>query len=333
MLHFEIAENEAGQRFDKYLHKLMPGAPTSFFYKMLRKKNIILNGKKAEGKEKLVLGDQVTLFLAQNTFDEFCNHCVTDEYEAAYRELKGIHVVFENEQMVLLHKPTGVLSQKAKPEDLSVNEWFVGYLLNQNVISKKSLNTYKPSVCNRLDRNTSGLMICAKTLAASQELSRLISERKIRKFYRLFVKGSVKEASYIEGYLIKDHDKNKVRIVSAEEAKTISLTQDEKASYIQTKYEPIRKIFDMTYLEVELLTGKTHQIRAHLSCVGHPLLGDYKYGNKSFNDFYQKKYHIKSQLLHAYRLEFPENELLFEGKGLCVTDKEPAIFHKLLQEG
>ncbi len=331
MQRFEITENEAGQRFDKYLHKLMPGAPTSFFYKMLRKKNIVLNGKKAEGKEKLALGDTVSLFLSQETFEGFCNNSKADEYTLAYGELKGIRVVFENEQMVLLHKPAGVLSQKAKPEDFSLNEWFIGYLLSQKTISAESLKTYKPAVCNRLDRNTSGLVICAKTLAASQELSKLIAERKIRKFYRLFVKGTIKETATVEGFLVKNHGKNKVKIVSEKEAQSLSLTQEEKASYIQTRYEPIRGFLDRTYLEVELFTGKTHQIRAHLASIGHPLLGDYKYGNKEFNDYYQKRYGVKNQLLHAYRLEFPENKLLFSGKELCITDEEPAVFHKLLQ--
>lgn len=332
MQQFEITKNEAGQRFDKYLHKLMPEAPASFFYKMLRKKNIVLNGKKAEGKEKLALGDTVSLYLSQETFESFRGENKTDEYTAAYKELKGVRVLFENEQMVLLHKPAGVLSQKAKPNDLSVNEWFIGYLLVRSEISIESLKTFKPSICNRLDRNTSGLVICAKTLAASQELSKLIADRKIRKFYRLFVKGKVTKAATIEGYLLKDREKNKVRIFSVEEAKAMSLTAEEKASYIQTRYEPIQKLSDMTYFEVELITGKTHQIRAHLASIGHPLLGDCKYGDQEFNARYRRKYHIESQLLHAYRLEFPESKLLFEGKGLCITDKEPALFEQLLQE-
>lgn len=323
MQQFEITANEAGQRFDKYLHKLMPDAPTSFFYKMLRKKNIVLNGKKAEGKEKLAIGDKVSLFLSQETFDRFRRNAKADEYLSAYRSLKGIRVLFENEQMALLHKPSGVLSQKAKPEDFSANEWFIGYLLEKMIVSAESLETYKPAVCNRLDRNTSGLLICAKTLAASQELSKLIAERKIRKFYRLFVKGTVKASATIEGFLVKDSATNKVKVTSA---------KDENASYIQTRYEPIQVFSDMTYLEVELMTGKTHQIRAHLASLGHPLLGDYKYGNKSFNDSYQKQYHITGQLLHAYRLEFPENKLLLVGKSFCVTDKEPEIFYQLLQD-
>lgn len=332
MQQFEIKENEAGQRFDKYLHKLLPGAPASFFYKMLRKKNITLNGKKAEGKEKLSVGDKISLFLSDETIDGFRETCNSNEYTDAYHMLKNVRIIYENQQLALVHKPVGILSQKAKQEDISVNEWFIGYMLSKRQITNEDLQTYKPAICNRLDRNTSGIIICAKTLAASQELSRLIAERKIRKFYRLFVKGKVKEAGLLDGYLIKDRDKNKVRIIPARESDTVILTQDEKASYIQTRYEPIQTLSDMTYLEVELMTGKTHQIRAHLAFLGHPLLGDYKYGDKAFNEHYQKLYGIKSQLLHAYRLEFPDNELLFQGENICITDKEPDVFQQLLEK-
>ena len=198
MYQFEIGKNEAGQRFDKYLHKLMPKAPTSFFYKMLRKKNIVLNGKKAEGKEKLAEGDVIKLFLAQETFQGFCelqekNEADFLQYEKAYQSIKGIRIIYENEHMLILNKPAGVLSQKAKEGDLSVNEWLIGYLLAKGKVSEKSLGTYKPSVCNRLDRNTSGLIICACSLPGSQEIGRLIKEREIRKFYRSFAKGKVEK--------------------------------------------------------------------------------------------------------------------------------------------
>ena len=322
MQQFLIQENEAGQRFDKYLHKLLPLAPASFIYKMLRKKNITLNGKKAEGKEKLLLGDKIMLFLSDETMEGFRGENKTDEYTAAFQKLNKIRVLYENEQMALVHKPAGVLSQKSKPEDASVNEWFIGYMLAHREITKESLKTYKPGVCNRLDRNTSGIVICAKTLAASQELSRLIAKRQIRKFYRLFVKGKIKEEGLLNGYLEKDCEINKVHIISQ--------NVSEKSSYIKTGYKPIQILSHMTYLEVELITGKTHQIRAHLASVGHPLLGDYKYGDKAFNDRYQKLFGIKSQLLHAYRLEFPENELLLQGKSLCITDEVPEIFHQIL---
>ena len=319
---FEINKNEAGQRFDKYLHKLLPKAPSSFFYKMLRKKNIVLNGKKAEGKEKLVVGDKVSLFLSEETFmgfgEEIKNHSI---YKEAYQKLKGVQIVYESEHMLLLNKPSGILTQKAKDKDLSLNEWLIGYLLEKKVISEATLSTYRPSVCNRLDRNTSGLVICACSLAGSQELGRLIAEREVKKFYRLFVKGRIEKEALIEGYLRKEERTNKVKIcehkLSAED------------SYIKTRYYPLKQLEDRTYLEVELMTGKTHQSRAHMASIEHPLIGDYKYGDPVFNDRYKKNYKVNTQLLHAYRLEFPKNPLLFPEGAKSFTAEEPKIFRTL----
>lgn len=322
MYQFEINKNEAGQRFDKYLHKLMPQAPSSFVYRMLRKKNIVLNGKKAEGKEKLNEGDVVKLFLSEETFQGFAKaDYKTDAYLDAYKKLKGIEVLFENEHMLLLSKPSGILSQKATDSDVSVNEWLIGYLLAQEKIKAESLATYRPSVCNRLDRNTSGLVICGRTLAGSQELNYLIKERMIRKFYRLFVMGRLEREETIEGYLKKEPSGNQV---------TISPIRTEGSSYIRTRYYPVKILNDMTYLEVELITGKPHQIRAHMASIGHPVLGDGKYGNMDFNRKYKEKYGINSQMLHAYRLEFPANQLLFGGEAASFTAKEPEAFDRIL---
>ena len=322
MYQFRINQNEAGQRFDKYLHKLLPKAPSSFVYKMLRKKNIVLNGKKAEGKEKLSEGDEVKLFVSEETFQGFAGRKnEISVYLEACEKLKGIEIIFENKHMLLLDKPMGILTQKAKDSDISVNEWLIGYLLTQGKITEESLATYRPSVCNRLDRNTGGLVICGRTLAGSQELNRLIKERIVRKFYRLFVKGRLDFEVTIDGYLTKDSLSNQV---------TVSSAASEGASYIRTRYYPVKILSDITYLEVELITGKPHQIRAHMASIGHPVLGDGKYGDYNFNHKYKEKYGINSQMLHAYRLEFPANELLFAGEAASFTAKEPEVFDRIL---
>ena len=320
MYQFTINSNEAGQRFDKYLHKLLPKAPASFFYK----KNIVLNGKKAEGKEKLSIGDEISLFLSEETFLSFQDSSQKEnEFIKAYQTLKDIQIVFENQNMLIVNKPSGILTQKSKDSDLSLNEWLIGYLLFSNAITRESLRTFKPSVCNRLDRNTSGLVLCSKTLKGSQRLSMLIRERKVHKFYRLFVKGSVEKEELLKGYLVKDELTNKV---------IISETPIEQGAYIKTRFYPVQKLSDMTYLEVELITGKTHQIRAHMTSVGHPILMDYKYGDHKFNEKYKDRFPAQGQLLHAYRLEFSKEESLLEGAGPVFIAEEPSVFQKLLLE-
>lgn len=319
-----IGENEAGQRMDKFLRKFMPLAPASFFYKMLRKKNITLNGKKAEGKEKLAGGDVISFYLADETISGFReNGTDVKEYEEAYRRLKGIQVVYEDEHIVIMNKPAGILSQKAEQEDLSLNEWMIGYLLAHGHLDSGQLSTYRPSICNRLDRNTRGLVIGARSLAGSQEMNRLISSRKIRKYYRMLVKGPVEKEEILEGFLVKDERNNTVHLVSS--------GSGEKGDYIKTRYYPIRRFADRTLVEAELITGKSHQIRIHMASTSHPLLGDYKYGDRKWNDKYKKQHGVSSQLLYACRLEFPEMEPPFEKLDKKIFEiPYPVEFHGLI---
>lgn len=331
MQEFKIGPNEAGQRLDKFLHKYLKEANTSFLYKMLRKKNITLNKKKADGKEVLAEDDLVQFFFSDETFEKFRGNATLKEksnnknvnlgatinsqkartlepYKLAYKKIKGIEVIFENDYIILLNKPAGILSQKSTPTDLSVNEWLIGYLLENNKISAEQLETFKPSICNRLDRNTSGLMICGKSLQGSQKMNSLIKERKIRKFYRTIVKGTIKESAYIKGFLKKDEKENKVFLKENCDHKN-----EKEYVAIETAYRPIFSKEGYTYLEVELITGKTHQIRAHLASIGHPLLGDEKYGDREWNRSFRGESIPKWQLLHSYRVEFPEMEGVFKG--------------------
>ncbi len=319
-----VTSNMEGQRLEKVLKKCLPDAPLSFFYKMLRKKNITLNGKKATGKEITKPGDEISFFLSDETYENFSKSLAgaprgLSEYKKAYEIIKNIQIIYEDEHVLILNKPENVLSQKADGGELSLNEWMIGYLLSENAVTNESLKQFKPSVCNRLDRNTSGLILCGKSLAGSQLLSRIIKERSVKKFYRLFVYGDMKEAAKIQGYLKKNEATNKVQILDKE---------TEGASYIETYYEPLKQYKDYTYLEVELITGKSHQIRAHLSSVGYPLIGDKKYGNGKHKEW-EKQYKISNQLLHAYRLEFPELSEFPKISGKVFVAPEPAVFEKL----
>ena len=293
MRQMKIGENEAGQRLDKYLAKLLPKAPKGFLYKMLRKKNIKLNRKKASGKEKLCLGDEVQLFFKDETFEQFSKQ---ESFRKAHTKLD---ILYEDEQILLLNKPAGMLSQKGHPQDVSAVEYLITYLLESGQITSGELQTFRPAFCNRLDRNTSGILAAGKTLASLQELSRLFRDWILGKYYLCLVKGSLVQKKFIKGYLHKEEKCNKV---------VIKETPFPGAGPIETSYEPLAGNGEMTLLRVHLITGRTHQIRSHLSYEGHPILGDPKYGDQEWNQFFYRKYGLRSQLLHAAWLKIPKIE-------------------------
>lgn len=297
MQELHVTANEAGQRLDKLLAKFLNQAPKSFLYKMMRKKNIVLNGKKCTGNEKLKQGDSIKLFFSDETIEKFsAGTYVTPKKE----KINMLPIIYEDEQVLLMNKPVGVLSQKAKDSDVSAVEILINYLIETNQLSKEQFRTFHPSICNRLDRNTSGILVAGKTLPALQEMNRLFKERTIAKYYRCLVKGRViKNEDYIKGYLVKDQKTNKV---------SITKKKTEEGVPIETEYCVIQSNDEVSLLEVHLITGKTHQIRAHLASIGHPIIGDYKYGDKQINEMYRQEYGLKSQLLHAYRLEMPSSD-------------------------
>ena len=312
-----VSANEAGQRFDKLLAKYLNEAPKSFLYKMLRKKNIVLNGKKATGNEKLAVGDSIKIFLADETIEKF------SKVQIQHTKTK-LNIIYEDENVLFINKPVGMLSQKAAAKDESLVEHIISYMLDSGQLKEEDLRKFKPSICNRLDRNTSGLVVAGKSLAGLQIMGELFKERTLRKFYRCLVAGEVKEKQYIKGYLEKDEETDKVTIAKQPFGEALS---------IETEYEPIWTNGKVTLLEVHLITGRTHQIRAHLASIHHPILGDYKYGNKKINDRYKEKYKLESQLLHAYRLELP----VMEEPMQAISEKQfvapiPNLFDKILKQ-
>lgn len=315
MKEIKISQGQEHQRLDKFLKKYFKAAGTSFLYKMLRKKNITLNHKKATGAEMLNSGDIIQVFFSDETYDKMRGLTESNgEYEYLSKVPYEVKVIYEDEDILVMDKPSGILSQKAVDEDVSMNEMMLSYLIHTGKLSQEAFETFHPSVANRLDRNTSGLLLAGKSLKGQQMLSEALRERRAEKYYQCVVKGIVEDAMVIEGYLTKDYKTNQVRISN-------HMTEDAKR--IATAYQPVAWNDKYTLLSVHLITGRTHQIRAHLASIHHPILGDPKYGDAKENRFLRETYGIRHQLLHAYHLKF-EN-------GQEFVSPVPKIFQQLVK--
>lgn len=337
MQEIHIHEAGEGQRLNKFLGKYLDNAPQSFLYKMLRKKNIKYNHKKASGNEILHAGDIVQIFMADETIANFRkdgkvpvfmenpvpeqevlsqkspqmkarfeNADDLQSFAEGTHPLKDIEILYEDDDILILNKPAGMLSQKAEAGDHSLNERIVDYYH----LRQKKDPLFTPSVCNRLDRNTSGILLAGMSLKGSRMLSRMLKDRTLQKYYLTIVCGNVEKASTIKGFLTKKAAHNRVVVyASLAEAHADGV---QKPAFIETRYEPLAhggfQNMEFTLLKVELVTGKTHQIRAHLCSVGHPIIGDGKYGRKSVNAVLKKEFGLTHQLLHASEMTFPKED-------------------------
>lgn len=329
MKEIQISQNEAGQRLDRMLGKYLREAPKSFLYKMMRKKNITLNGKKVQGSEVLAEGDIVKLFFSDDTLQKFQgSSAVQTKTASVSRPRKKLDIIYEDDHILLINKPAGMLSQKAQPQDVSLVEYLITYLLDNKSITEEQLQGFRPGVCNRLDRNTSGIVVAGKSIAGLQTMSSMLKDRSMKKYYRCVVAGTMHGEKHLKGWLTKDRATNKVYISDTENP------EDPECKPIETSYRAVSSANGLTLLEVHLITGRSHQIRAHLASIGHPILGDTKYGHEKLNRKYRETHGIKYQLLHACRLEMPDQ---IEGKleylsGKVFEAKMPEIYGRLLKK-
>ncbi len=315
MQEIRITKANAGQRLNKFLGKYLDAAPQSFIYKMFRKKNIKLNKNKATGNEILQAEDSIQIFMTDETIAKFRKDGkvpvqTSEKQETDCKEgcvldapLQDVAVLYETRDILILNKPAGMLSQKAEPSDYSLNERIVEYYRGKDWAE----SFFTPSVCNRLDRNTSGVILAGLSLKGAQILSKALKNRTMDKNYLTVVSGRIDSPKTIKGFLAKKASHNQVVIYDSIE--TAQKQGIDKPAFIETQYEPCGHgtfcAMDFTLLRVKLITGKTHQIRAHLKSIGHPIIGDGKYGLKSVNALVKKEWGLKHQLLHAYEVYFP----------------------------
>ena len=297
-----IKKNDAGQRLDKFITKTLH-LPTSLLHKSIRLKKIKVNRKRAEASQMLAEGDRVQCFLAEEFFEAAgIGTAAPDKGDGApsqkARSLAAIHpslsVIYEDENILLLNKRPGVSVHEDEHESTNtLITQIQAYLYQKGEYNPDEEQSFAPALCNRIDRNTGGIVIAAKNAEALRVMNEKIKKREIDKFYLCAVHGvPAKESDTLHGYLIKNEMKKQVSVFDKNPPRG--------AKEILTRYRVIAKRQDSALLEVELLTGRTHQIRAHLSHIGHPLLGDGKYGvNRE-----DKKRGYKYQALYSYKLKF-----------------------------
>ena len=286
MREIRINKNDAGQRLDKYLSKRFKTMPKSLMYKYLRTKYIKLNGKKVQPDVFLNEGDVLTLYIR----DEFFETKKDYDFLKAGKELS---IVYEDENIILIDKKVGVICHQDNRYDAdALNLRVLRYLYEKHEYDPEADKSFTPALCNRIDRNTGGIVIAAKNAEALRVMNQKIRDNELQKYYMCIVKGCPKpKHAVLTAYHFKDESTNTV---------TISDKPREGYKKIITEYTVIKPSSALSVCEVLLHTGRTHQIRAHMAYIGHPLLGDEKYGDSKLN----LRYHMKRQALYSYKLKF-----------------------------
>lgn len=288
---YTITNKDCNQRIDKFLKRMLKDAPVSFLYKMFRQKDVKVNGKKANIDYILKEGDVVDIYLKEDLLNQF-------HKEALLRPVKAdFPILYEDDNILVIDKPKGLLVHGDEGEKrITLQNMVLNYLKDKREWDPDSLTGFIPSPAHRLDRNTSGIVIFGKNLPALQELLTLFRERtQIEKRYTLLVRGTTSERGEINYPLIKDSNKKMVKIGTIQKGAKPALTRFHRIKSYTCGF---------SLVEAELLTGRTHQLRVHFAAIGHPIVGDSKYGDFKVNENFEKLYGLKNQFLHASYFKF-----------------------------
>lgn len=289
-MEIKITNEQANQRVDKFIKRWIKEAPLSFIYKLFRQKDVKVNGKKVPISYVLKEGDTLFVFLKPDLLNKFKKTYTEKPVEI------GFSIIYEDKNILVANKPRGLLVQSdEKGNKYTLVNMLITYLMHKGEYDPAKSFGFTPGPCHRLDRNTTGIVICAKNLPAMQELLALFRDRtQIEKSYEALVKGKISGSGTIDMPLIKDAKEGKVRPGTLKEGAKTAIT----------KYTRIKQFSNCALVKVELLTGRTHQIRAHFAYSGHPVIGDGKYGDFEINKEFEDLYGLKSQFLHAESFKF-----------------------------
>ncbi len=304
---YKINSNDAGQRVDKFLSKAVKKLPQSLMYKYLRTKRIKLNNKKCDISTKLCEGDVLSLYINDEFFDDNKENdflCVPT----------SLNIIYEDENILLIDKKNGLVVHEDDENtvDTLINR-IKHYLYNKGEYNPENEASFSPALCNRLDRNTGGIVICAKNAESLRILNQKVKDRELEKLYLCITVGiPPKNEDTLTAYLEKDEKINQV---------FVSDRKTDTNKTIITKYKVLKKKDNLALVEVNLITGRTHQIRAHLAYLGCPLLGDGKYGINKLN----RNYNVKTQALYSYKLTFKFTSdagilQYLDNRSFCISD-------------
>ncbi|MDR3596406.1 RluA family pseudouridine synthase [Clostridium sp.] len=314
----EIGPNEAGQRLDKFLRKLLKDVPLSAIFKALRKKDIRVNGKKQNEKYFLEEGDIVEIkYIQSNKEDKTEKFIKVDP--------KRIKITYEDENMLIVEKWPDVLvhSDNKESQEPNLTDYVLSYLNDKGDYIPENELTFAPAACNRLDRNTSGMVIFGKSFDGLKCINEAIREDEIRKYYYTLAKGKIRDGLY-EAYILKNPDTNVSKIYDTE-------VKDSKKIAMEISTVETNGAYSL--IDINLITGRSHQIRAHLAHLGNPIIGDNKYGDKKLNSFFENKYGLNYQYLYAYKLNFRQiNGKLDYLRNKTIAVALPPIFKKIKQD-